>query len=310
MQNILIAGGNGLIGKNVSAYLRQKGYGIRWLVRKKQPDVGYPQFLWNPATNAIDLSVFQDVDVIIHLSGSPISSGRWTATRKSEILQSRLQSVRTLCYGLQQSRHRPAQIIQGSAIGYFGDRPAESLNENNAPGTHGFLSQVTQQWESEAQQLEGFTEILTIVRTGLYLHPAGGIWPEITMTLPFHVLPYFGKGDQMYSWIHHEDYHAALEHCFVRGVAGAVHFTAPHPVSNKAIMKTINTLCPGNLVIPVPAFLLKIILGDMSSMLLDSCEAIPEKLLTSGFQFRYPFIEQALASLINKNNHGQSVKRV
>ncbi|MBK8956745.1 MAG: TIGR01777 family protein [Saprospiraceae bacterium] len=298
MANILIAGANGLIGRSLSAYLSLQGHDIKWLVRRKSGNNNYLQFLWDPASGTLEKEAFDGIDVLINLAGSPIAAGRWTQKRKADILNSRIQSIQTLREGLDCISKRPTQIIQASAIGYYGHRPGERLTETGSPGSEGFLCQTTRQWESEANSLKAYTQTLTIVRTGLYLHPDGGVWPKLIMTLPFRILNYFGNGNQIYSWIHHEDYQRAIEHLIQYKIEGAVNLTAPNPVSNKELINAIKAHYPWKLVFSVPSILLQTALGEMSSLLLDSCNALPEKLVESSFQFQFHKIEHAVSALL------------
>lgn len=303
MANILIAGANGLIGKEVSAFLHKQGHSIRWLVRHKSAEVAYPQFIWDPQHHQIDLDAFKSVEVIVNFSGSPIGSGRWTARRKREILDSRLQSIRLLSEAMTRSGIRVHQIIQASAIGYYGDRSDTAITEADAAGSHGFLCEVAKKWEAEAALFQPQTQILTIVRTGLYLSSHGGVWPKLIMTLPFRFISYFGDGNQIFSWIHSSDYVRAIDHLIENKISGPVNFTAPHPVSHKDLVLSIRKNYKCQLIPGPPKWFLKILLGEMSSLLLDSCHALPKVLQDSGFQFNHPRIDTAVQSLLRNSEN-------
>ncbi|MBK9109770.1 MAG: TIGR01777 family protein [Saprospiraceae bacterium] len=302
MANILIAGANGLIGKELSSYLHTQGHTIHWLVRKPSAQISYPQFIWDPSNQKIDLNAFKSVDVLINLTGSPISSGRWTAKRKSDILQSRLNSIQVLSDALNLAQVRPRQIIQATAIGFYGDRPNAQVTEKDPAGINGFLCEVTKQWEDKARIFENQTQILTTVRTGLYLSSNGGVWPKLIMTLPFKFISYFGNGNQIYSWIHDSDYIRALAHLIDHKISGPVNLTAPHPVSHKDLVKAIQKIYPCLLIPGPPAIILRILMGEMSSLVLDSCDAHPKVLLDSGFQFKHAYIDSAVQTLLKKSD--------
>lgn len=302
MANILIVGANGLIGKEVSDYLITQGHTVQWLVRHKSPEVPYQQFIWDPLHRKVDLNALYSIDVFINFSGSPIAEGRWTSRRKAEILHSRLESIQVLSEAIAKAGVQPKQIIQASAIGYYGDRPDSEVTEQDLAGTNGFLCDVTKQWEAQARLFERQTSILTIVRTGLYLSSRGGVWPKLIMTLPFRFINYLGNGNQIFSWIHHSDYARAITHLIKNKISGPVNLTAPHPVSHKTILKAIRKIYPCLVFPGPPKLVLKIILGEMSSLLLDSCYALPKVLEDSGFAFHFSDIDSAVKSLFSNSD--------
>lgn len=300
MQNILITGANGLIGRRLSEDLQQSGYQVRWLIRKRNPWISYQQFLWNPDRLEMDMAAFDHLDAIIQLAGHPIASGLWTSSRKKRILHSRLNSIQTLIKCLSQKQQRIPHIVQASAIGVYGHQPGQALTENSPTLTTGFLSEVSHKWESEAQSLHSVCQKLTIVRTGLFLDHKGGIWPKLLLTRPLHFLSYPAPGHQMLSWIHYKDYQAAIRFVLEKGLVGPVNFTAPESNSVKNMIETVAGLEKLPVIPGPPAWLLRLFLGEMSSLILDSQQVIPQKLLQAGFLFNYPNAPSAVSDLIKR----------
>lgn len=300
MQNILITGANGLIGRRLSEDLQQSGYHVRWLIRKKDPRFSYPQFIWNPDRLEMDNAAFYHLDAIIQLAGHPIASGLWTKSIKKQIVDSRLNSIRTLLKFLTHKKLHIPQIVQASAVGFYGDQPGKILTEDSANPPKGFLSEVCHKWEAEALSLQSVCKKLTIVRTGLFLDHQGGIWPKLLLTRPLHFLSYPASGHQMLSWIHYKDYQAAIRFVLEKGLVGPVNFTAPESNSVKNMIETVAGLEKLPVIPGPPAWLLRLFLGEMSSLILDSQQVIPQKLLQAGFLFNYPNAPSAVSDLIKR----------
>ena len=298
MQNILITGANGLIGRRLSEDLQQSGYHVRWLIRKKDPRFTFPQFLWDPARGEIDCDAFDQLDAIIQLAGHPIASGLWTSSRKKQIVDSRLNSIQTLLKCLTHKKLHIPHIVQASATGFYGDQPGKILTEDSANPPKGFLSEDCHKWEAEALSLQSVCNKLTIVRTGLFLDHRGGIWPKLLLTKPIHFLSYPTPGLQMLSWIHYQDYQNAMRFVLEKGLVGPVNFTAPESNSVKNMIETVARLEKLSVIPGPPSWLLRLFLGEMSSLILDSQQVIPQKLLQAGFLFNYPNAQTAASDLI------------
>lgn len=298
MKRILIAGGSGLIGKSLSDYLASKDYEISWLSRNPVPG-NYPVYYWNPDKLDIDGNALIDQDVIVNLAGSSIGEGRWTSNRKAQILNSRIAAIQTLRQKLNCLNLKFPQWIQASAIGYYGNCDAQILNEEATVGKEDFLSRTCAIWEQEATQIKAHVEQLSIVRTGLYLSPHGGMWPKLIQTKKFGFLNYFGSGNQMYSWIHESDYNRAIEFLIENKSSGLFNFCTPNALSNKEMVKVICKFSTHPCFnFPVPAIILKLILGEKARLLLNSSRVYPQHLLDSGFKFKLPEIKDAILELI------------
>lgn len=299
MKNIIIAGGSGLIGKSISSFLAKEGDDVSWLSRRSIT-TNYKSYLWNPELNELDNTALVNKDVLIQLAGSNLADGRWTAKKKKDIIDSRVKAIQTLYAHLKKQQLRIPHIIQGSAIGFYGDRGPELLNENSDPGNEDFLTEVCKVWESEAACLKEFTDCFTIIRTGLYLSPKGGIWPKVIQTKPFGFLVIFGNGSQFYPWIHDLDYCRAISFVIKHRMSGTLNLTAPNPVSNRDFITEINHQLNQKVIqFAIPAFILKCLLGDLSQPLLSSANVIPNALINGGFKFQFEQLDKAIIELMN-----------
>ncbi|MFN0275654.1 MAG: TIGR01777 family oxidoreductase [Chitinophagales bacterium] len=286
MQNILITGGSGFIGRKLSEVLLANGYNIAWLGRKKPQINNIKTFLWNTDAGTMEEGAIKWADAIIHLSGENISEKRWTKNRKKQIIGSRVKSASVLRKYLEASGKKMQAIIAASAIGYYGDRKNEILFEESKPGT-GFLSESCVSWENATQQLQNFAERFITFRIGIVLDETGGAMKELTKTFPFGIAPVLGSGKQTYSWIMLGDvcrmFMFALQNKTIQGVYNSV---APQPVSQKELMKQILIKQKRKAILfPVPAFVLKIMLGKMAAAVLIDQHVSCKKILDAGFQF-------------------------
>lgn len=300
MKKIIIAGGSGLIGSSLSSYFTSAGHKVFWLSRG-QKENSYPVYNWNPENQYLDEAALWSKDVLIQLTGCSIADKPWTFERKNEIINSRIQAIKTLCFHLKKENIRIPQIIQMSAIAYYGNEPDKVWTENNNLIGGSFLQTVCQIWEEEAQCLKGFTDHFSILRTGLYLSPTGGIWPKMIQTKTYHFLNYFGNGKQFYSWIHYKDFNRAVTFLIDNQLSGIFNLTAPHPVMNKFFMKQVcNLSSTKTFLFSVPEFILKFILGEQSELVLSSSNVIPKALLDNGFNFQFNKVEEAIKELLNE----------
>lgn len=297
---ILIIGGSGLIGRALTEHLEHQGHEVSWLGRHSNQTSHSKSFVWDLQARTYDSQAFQDVDIYINLAGSSISDGLWTAKKKLDILKSRTDAIELLLKGLHSSANRPLLIINGSAIGYYGSQPLAKLDESSSPGSNDILSQIVKKWETKAEDLSSYTERLVIARTGLVLSNKGGLWTKLMMTKAIRLFNWFGNGNQMYSWIHIDDYCKAISFIIThQSLSGPVNLTAPHPSSQKNLIQSIRlNLHSISFGFGIPVFVLKLFLGDLASMLLTDSNVLPTKLLQQGFQFDYPSIDKAVQKLM------------
>lgn len=305
MKKILVTGGSGLIGTSLSDFLTQEGHHISWLSRNSKP-TNYQSFLWNPTASEMDYAALKNKDVLIQLAGINIAGGLWTTKRKKVIIDSRVKAIETLYHHLKKHQLRIPHIIQASAIGFYGNRGLEVINEDSTAGKEGFLTEVCKIWESEASCLKEFTDCLSIIRTGLYLSPKGGIWPKMIQTKCFGFLVSFGDGSQYYSWIHHLDYNGAISKIINQQLRGIINLTAPNPVSNKDFISEINhQLSRKVFQFSVPAFALKLLLGELSQSVLSSAFVMPQVLIDNGYAFQFGKLDLAIKNLMTKDHEIQ-----
>ncbi|HRI58131.1 MAG TPA: TIGR01777 family oxidoreductase, partial [Saprospiraceae bacterium] len=287
MSTVLLAGGSGLIGSRLAEMLREKGYAVRILTRS--PDGG-DQYAWNPSAGTLDDSALKDIDYIVNLAGTGIAGKRWTTARKRDIVESRVQSALTLRNALERTGLRPSAYLSASAIGYYGNSGERWMTEADAPVDDGFLSGCCRQWESVADGFAALGIRTVKFRIGVVLAREGGALAEFVKPLRFGIGGYFSDGQAWYSWIHRDDVSRffiwAMENPGVEGVFNAV---APHPARNKDLLKAAaKAMRRAGIFVPAPAFALRLVLGEMSAVILNSNRVASEKSTKAGFEFQYP----------------------
>lgn len=309
MATVLITGGTGLVGSRLTQMLVQKGYKVVILTRnpgaqKAQPSVVYKH--WDVEKGVIDGSAVADADYIIHLAGAGVADKRWSKKRKAEIVSSRTESSMLLVKSAEQYTLRLKAVISASGIGWYGpDGKQEPKHwagfEETAPADSAYLGETCRLWEESVQPFKKMGKRLVILRTGLALSNKGGFLAEIKKPLQMaNIATIMGGGEQMVSWIHIDDlcrmYLYALENEKLEGVYNAV---APAPVSNKAITLSIagHRRHKPFMAIHVPAFVLKLALGEMSVEVLKSTTVNATRIREAGFRFLYPSVEAAVEQL-------------
>jgi uncharacterized protein len=291
---ILISGASGLIGRALTERLRSAGDRVQTLVRRN-PEEAAGEIGWDPDAGALDASRLDGLDAVVHLAGRPISS-RWTEETKAEIRDSRVRGTKLLADVVAQLPRRPKVFISASAIGFYGPRGDESLDETSAPGT-GFLADVCQEWEEAAAPARDAGIRTVHLRTGLVLSRAGGMLAQVLLPFKMGAGGVVGTGRQWLSWISLADTTAAIQHTIATAALfGPVNLTAPQPVPNAEFVHTLGKLLSRPTLMPLPAFAVKMILGEMGDeLLLAGQKVLPKKLLASGFQFAHSDLESALS---------------
>ncbi|HXH19918.1 MAG TPA: TIGR01777 family oxidoreductase [Chitinophagales bacterium] len=299
MENVLITGGTGLIGSHLSKLLLNKGYSVSLLSRsKKNMDSGIRYYYWDIARGELEDNALKTADHIIHLAGASIAGGRWTKKRKEELYSSRIGNSALILQKLKRIGHHVKTFISASAVGYYGDGRDKLLTED-APCGKDFLACLCRDWESQAMQMKSRGIRAVALRTGIVLSRQGGVLPELARPMHFGVAVYMGDGKQYLSWIHIDDvcraYLFALKNKNLEGVYNAV---APQPVTNREMITFIREARQSHaLILPAPAFALKLALGEMSHALLTGQRCSSEKLIKAGFEFRYPDLKGALQEI-------------
>ncbi len=310
MATVLITGGTGLIGTALTETLVQKGYDVIVLTRKL-PEKGQASNLkiryaqWDIAAQTIDTAAVQAADYIVHLAGANVAQGRWTETRKKEIVSSRVRSGQLLVKALSETPNKVRAVVASSAIGWYGPdpqvpNPRPFLETDSVDGA--FLGRTCKQWEDSITPVAAMGKRLVIFRTGIVLSTEGGAYKEFKKPLQFGIAGILGSGKQVVSWIHIADivglYVTALEQQQWQGVYNAV---APNPVSNKELVLAMAAAKDGIAIpAPVPEFALKIALGEMSIEVLKSATVSSAKAQKEGYTFIFPEIGAATRNLEGK----------
>lgn len=293
-QVVLIAGGTGLIGKALSAKLRDLGHEVRILSRRPS-DHSKQLFHWDPAKKEIDAAALPGVSTIINLSGAGIADKRWTEKRKKELLNSRVQPALFLA-SLKARMPELRQYISSSGVNAYGyDHPEKVYTEDDAFGKD-FLSQIVQKWEEAADTFQPFCTVAKI-RTSPVLAAKGSMLQTMEKPVKAHFAAALGSGKQWMPWIHIDDQVGIFIFAMEKRLAGSFHAVA-QTTTNKAFTATLARQLHRKLWLPdVPAFLLKIALGEMASMVLEGVNVSSRKIREAGYQFKFDRLEEALDDL-------------
>ena len=297
-----------MIGQALSKELLRRNYDVIILTRdkrkrKNETNISYAE--WDVDKGTIDRDAIARADHIIHLAGANVAEKRWTDQRKKEIVNSRVKSGKLIVQALSQTSNKVKAVLSSSAIGLYGPDGHASTRKQFMeadPAHHDFLGVTSKQWEEAIEHVATLDKRLVIFRTGIVLSNAGGAFAEFKKPLHFRVATIMGSGKQIVSWIHIDDlarlYIEAIENETWNGVYNAV---APHPVSNKMLIKTIAEHSgKKHFSFHVPELILKTVLGEMSIEVLKSATVSSKKIESMGFQFSYPDIDSAVKDLLNQ----------
>jgi uncharacterized protein len=289
---VAITGASGLIGSELAAFLTSGGHRVISLVR--QPSVAVDEVFWDPERVALVPESLEGVDAVVHLAGHSINSGRWTPDVKREILDSRLEGTTLIARTIALMDPKPVLISQ-SAVGYYGDRGAEGLDESSTPGTD-FLADVAKSWEEATAPAREAGARVVNLRTGIVLSGRGGALARMLPAYKLGIGGVVGGGSQWMSWIAMEDWLGlVLDLLYDSGTEGPVNAVAPQAVTNREFIHTLTKVLKRPSVIPVTAAQVHLMFGEMGQhLLLDSQRVVPARLQARGFDFRYPDLEEAL----------------
>lgn len=295
---VLVTGASGFVGSALVPFLTNEGHLVLRLVRSA-PAPGRSEVRWDPEHGTIDLDGLEGMDAAVHLAGESIAASPWTAEGKRRIRESRVGGTRLLCESFSRLDRPPKSLVCASAVGYYGDRGHEVLREDSPPGT-GFLAQVCREWEaaSEAAERKGIRVVR--LRIGMVLSPKGGALPRMLGIFRAGLGGRVGSGEQYTSWIALDDLVGAIDHAIrTESLEGPVNAVAPRPVTNREFAKTLGRVLGRPAVLPVPAFAVRLALGEMADeLLLASARVEPDRLLLSGYEFRHPELEGALRHML------------
>jgi len=301
---IVIAGGTGFLGRALAERLLGGGHRVVLLGRDaawSRGDSSLRAVQWTPNGEAGPWAAELDgADGVVNLAGAGIADRRWTTARKKLLLESRVQSTKSLVAGLRRSQTMPSVFIQGSAVGFYGafDNGPE-LDERSSPGTD-FLAGVCVAWEAEAQPVSMMGTRLVVLRSGIALSHTGGALAKMLPPFRFFVGGRIGSGRQYLSWIHLDDWVGLVAWAIANpAVSGPVNACAPNPVPNREIARAIGRAVHRPSMAPVPAFVMKTMFGQMASdTLLRGQRVLPRRAIELGYQFRYPTIDQAMPAAV------------
>lgn len=298
---VLITGATGLVGQEIVKVCHKKSIAINYLTTSKSKIVNqenYQGFYWNPKTQDIDKKCFINVDVIIHLAGATVSK-RWTPLYKKEIFSSRIDSAQLLINALKGETHSIKQIVSASAIGIYPNSLVNYYNEAFNDFDDSFLTHVVKTWEDA---VDGFLELdicVSKIRIGLVLSDKGGALKEMIKPIQFGLGAAFGSGKQWQSWIHITDLANMFLFVLENKLNGVYNGVAPNPVTNKELTKAIAKVLKKPLFLSnIPKFFMKLVLGDMHSLLFLSQRASSKKIEEKGFQFKEHHLIPALKNLL------------
>lgn len=296
MPTTLLAGGSGLIGQRLAELLRAAGHQVRLLTRHPK---GPEQFGWDVEKGTMDEAALSGVDYVVNLAGAGIADKRWTAARKREIIDSRVQSARLLRTAFERTGLRPKAYLSASAIGYYGNSGERRMSEVDTPVDDSFMVQCCRAWEQAADEVAALGIRTVKFRIGVVLAKEGGALLEFIKPLRFGLGTYFADGQAWYSWIHRDDLcRAFLWAIQNESVAGVFNAVAPQPERLKPLVQaTAQAMGKNALIVPVPAFALRLALGEMSVVVLNSNLVAGDKLREAGFSFQYPKLEAALGEI-------------
>jgi uncharacterized protein (TIGR01777 family) len=295
-KTVLVAGGSGFIGSRLVERLQAEGHRVRLLTRTPRAE---HHFGWNPADGQIDDEAVRGADVVINLAGAGIAEKRWTPERKKLIISSRVDSARVLGQAFRRLQHLPQAYLAASAIGYYGNSGERLMTENDPPADQGFLSTSTIAWEQATETIAAMGIRTVTLRIGIVLEQSGGALREIIRPLRWGIGAYFGDGQAWYSWIHRDDVcRMFLWAMDTTGAEGIYNAAAPNPVRNRELVRaTARAMGRRALLMPAPVLALRMLLGEMADVVLNSTRVSADKVRQEGFSFQFPTLEEALADI-------------
>lgn len=298
---IVVAGGTGLIGTPLVAALAATGHEVRLLTRgERNASTDLPgsvlPFVWDGTS--VPENVMEGADAVVNLAGESVGKGRWTRRKKARIIGSRVNATRAIVGAIAAAQSRPTVLLNGSAVGYYGDVPSGEVLESSPRGA-GFLSETVEQWEAEAVKARELGLRVVLMRMGVVLAPAGGILSRMTLPFRFFVGGPIGSGAQWISWIHHDDAIRAIYHCLEQGeLDGPVNLCAPDARTMQEFCHTMGRVMRRPSWFRVPAPLIRILFGEMADIIVQGQRVVPRRLQESNFIFRYPRLLSALIDLL------------
>lgn len=298
---IVLAGGSGLIGRRLARRLAASGYEVMVLTRSpgRDPVEGAQDVGWDGREIGAWAAAVDGARAVVNLCGENVGGGRWTAARKRSLRSSRIEPTRVLVEAVGRATRRPDAFLQASAVGIYGSRGPEPLDEDAEPGRRGFLGDLSRAWESASAEIELLGPRRVLLRSGVVLAREGGALAKMLPAFRLGVAGRLGDGSQFFPWIHLEDAVSAIELLIeCDDLAGPVNLVAPEAVTNLEFTKSLGRALRRPTWIAVPATALRILFGEMAEVLLASQRVVPRRLAEAGFAFRHPTLDEALDDLV------------
>lgn len=299
---VLITGGTGAVGLHLCEFLSERNIEVGILSRRKNEYSKFTNYLWDHEHFLIDKKAFENVDFIIHLAGAGIADKRWTQNRKKEILDSRVKTTSFLFKALSTTDHKVKGIISASAVGYYGQITSDkNFKEDDQPGND-FVASVCKAWESEVNKFRSIGIRTVNLRIGIVLMEKGGALEKMAKPIHWNIGSALGTGQQIVPWIHISDLnHIILQAIQSSQMEGAYNCCAPYSVTNSELTKQIAKTIGKRLWLPkVPGWILRLALGNRAILLTEGSKVSAEKILKTGFDYKYPKIHGALQDLLGR----------
>lgn len=299
-RTVLVSGATGMVGTALARRLAGRGDRVLTLVRDRAR-VGSDALLWEPVSGNAELGDPGPIDAVVHLAGENVAAGRWTHAKKARIRDSRVDGTRLLVDALAQLESPPRLFVCASAVGIYGDRGEQMLDEASEPGA-GFLAGVCKEWETAAQRATGFAERVVNLRFGVILSARGGALAKMLTPFKLGLGGVIGSGRQYMSWVALSDAVGAIEHVLGHDeLSGPVNVVAPQPVTNREFTQALGAALHRPTPFPMPAFAAKLAFGEMAEeMLLAGARVLPTRLTESGFRCEHAALSEALKSLVTE----------
>ena len=300
MKKILISGATGLVGKKLARKLFERGYQVEILVRSKSTKSDFKSYVWDYKNGLLEEGALDNTYIFIHLAGASISN-RWTKSYKEEIYKSRVDSAQFIYDEMQKKNIHPEAVISSSAVGIYGQPTSQQIFTENDKPAEDFLGKVCKDWEEKAYQVKNLGSRVVCVRTSTVLSEKGGALEVLKKPIELNFGAVLGSGEQYFPWIHLDD----LVNIYIKAVEdvsmnGAYNASAPDFVNNKTLTEKIASHLGKTIWLPhIPGFIIKTILGEMSTLALDGSRISSKKIESSGFKFIYSDLDKALSDVIN-----------
>ena len=302
---VVVAGGTGFIGKNLISQLIAAGDSVTLLTREGQVPEKFNNKLavqpWDGKSSGAWTQVIDGADAVINLCGEGIANKRWSKKQIAVLRSSRLEPTRAIVQAIRSAKVGPKVLINASAVGFYGNTSEEEVSENYPQGK-GFLPELCADWEASAREVEPLGVRLVLPRIGIVLGSGQGALQKMIPPFKFFLGGALGSGKQWFPWIHIQDVVSLIIFAIKNDtLSGPVNICAPYPVRMNEFCATLGSVINRPSWVTVPPFALKLLLGEMSAMILGGQKAIPQKALKNGFKFRYSFLESALISSLSRS---------